>query len=109
MAFECLIVSCAAQQTLNSARLVSSCDHNNSLKLQRWSVCASADGLLFIHCQNQCTRPTHREVEGGEYQITLALRLTVIEFKAYLLQPLALYITIIPYLAMPLYNPLTSY
>lgn len=40
-------------------------------------------------------------------QIILALRLAVIKPKTYLLQPLALCITVNPYLAMPIYNPLT--
>lgn len=99
----------AAPQTLNGTWLALSCDLSNSLKLKRRPVWASADRLLFILCQKQCTRPTHRKVEGGGNQIILALKLAVIGFKAYLLQLMALYITINPYLAMPLYTILTSY
>lgn len=108
-AFDSLTMSYAAPQTLDSAWLALSCGLNNSLELKRRSVCASAEGLLFILCQKQWTCTTHGKVEGTGNQITLSLRLAVIKFIAYLLQPLALYITIKPYLTMPLYNPLTSY
>lgn len=108
-AFYCLTMSYAAPQTLDSAWLALFCGLNNSQKLKRQSVCASVDRLLFILCQKQYTCTTHGKVEGTGNQITLALRLAVIKFVAYLLQPLALYITIKPYLAMLLYNPLNSY